>query len=310
MDTREEKRNKQIAVSLCEVRKYVSAETTRHIRRWESRSRPLAVDDPPSFLDVGVKAKLGEDFFLDETIPRHESELGYVSVTERSLMWKQKGCIEAVQKRTDWVVWARTSAQSREARRRREFESCGKVLAGQEARGKVAVGGGEKTAQDNNGGNSCRWKRWWKRGDVRTRGSPWPTLCWVHTAAVIDGRCRRHLDEAILSDAKKDECQVALSGEERDFWMGTEAGMLGAYNFQGMVLGGDGSDEAGRMGAGFCGLHRSDIKGCMRVGREREGTSSNRPELAALEAALRQAEETDDILYLCDNQSLLTEVNA
>ena len=134
--------------------------------------------------------------------------------------------------------------------------------------------------------------------------------CWVHTAAARDDRCRRQLEEAILSDAKKDECQVALSGEERDFWMGTEAGMLGAYNFQGMVLGGDGSDEAGRMGAGFCGLHRSDIKGCMRVGREREGTRCNWPELAALEAALRQAGETDDILHLCDNQSVLTDVNA
>ena len=48
-----------------------------------------------------------------------------------------------------------------------------------------------------------------------------------------------------MSDAKKDECQLALSDEERDFWMGTEAGMLGGYNFQGMALGGDGSDEAG-----------------------------------------------------------------
>ena len=134
--------------------------------------------------------------------------------------------------------------------------------------------------------------------------------CWVHTATARDDRCRRQLEEAVSSDAKKDECQVALSGEERDFWMGTEAGMLGAYNFQSMVLGGDGSDEAGRMGAGFCELYRSDIKGCMRVGRERKGTSSNRPELAALEVTLRQEEETDDILYLCDNQSVLTEVNA
>jgi len=130
LDTREAKRIKQIAVSSCDVRKYVSVETIRHIGRWESRSRPLVADDPPRLLDVGVKAKLSEDFFLDETIPRHESELGYVSVTERSLMWKQKGCIEAVQKRTDWVVWARTSAQSREARRRREFESHGRFLAG------------------------------------------------------------------------------------------------------------------------------------------------------------------------------------
>ena len=78
-----------------------------------------------------------------------------------------------------------------------------------------------------------------------------------------------------------------------------------------MVLGVDGSNEAGRMGAGFCCLHRSDIAGCMRVGKEQEGTSSNRPELAALEAAQRQVDETEDILYLCDNdsESVLTEVN-
>ena len=47
----------------------------------------------------------------------------------------------------------------------------------------------------------------------------------------------------------------------------------------------------------------------MRVGREQEGTSFSRPELAALEAALRQVDETEDILYLCDNESVLTEVN-
>ena len=102
---------------------------------------------------------------------------------------------------------------------------------------------------------------------------------------------------------------MALNGEEHDFWMDTEAGMLGVYNFQGVVLGGDGSNEADRMGAGFRCLHRSDMAGCIREGREQEGTSSNRPELAALEAALRQVDGTEDILYLCDNESVLTEVN-
>ena len=75
------------------------------------------------------------------------------------------------------------------------------------------------------------------------------------------------------------------------------------------MLGGDGSDDAGRMGAGFCCLQRGEIAGCIRVGREQEGTSSNRPELATLEADLRQVDETKDILYLCDNESVLTEVN-
>jgi hypothetical protein len=60
---------KRIAGSSCDVRKYVSAKTTRNIGWWESRSRPLVADDPPRLLDAGGKGKLGEDFFLDETIP-------------------------------------------------------------------------------------------------------------------------------------------------------------------------------------------------------------------------------------------------
>ena len=90
MVTREAKRIK-IAGSSYDVRKYVHAETTRNLRRLASRSRPLVADDPPRLLDVDVKAKLGEDFFLDETFPRHEPKFDYVSVTEKSLMWKQKG---------------------------------------------------------------------------------------------------------------------------------------------------------------------------------------------------------------------------
>ena len=61
---------------------------------------------------------------------------------------------------------------------------------------------------------------------------------------------------------EKDECRVALGCEEQDFWMGKEAGMLGGYYFQGMVLGGDGADDKGKMGAGFCCLQEGNVKGC------------------------------------------------
>ena len=86
MIARKAKRIKQLAGSSYDVRKYVNAETTRNLRRWESPSRPLVADDPPRLLDIDIKAKLGEDFFFDETIPQHESKLGYVSVIEKSLM--------------------------------------------------------------------------------------------------------------------------------------------------------------------------------------------------------------------------------
>jgi len=47
------------------------------------------------------------------------------------------------------------------------------------------------------------------------------------------------------------------------------------------------------------------------VGREEEGSSSDRPELAAFLLALRDTliEEPLPVLYLCDNQSLLKAVN-
>jgi ribonuclease HI len=50
------------------------------------------------------------------------------------------------------------------------------------------------------------------------------------------------------------------------------------------------------------------MKQCVGVGREEEGTSSNRPELAALVLALRATKTTDDMIYLCDNQALLKAV--
>jgi len=44
------------------------------------------------------------------------------------------------------------------------------------------------------------------------------------------------------------------------------------------------------------------------VGREEEGSSSNRPELAAFVLASRGTPATNPMLYLCNNQALLKAV--
>jgi len=44
------------------------------------------------------------------------------------------------------------------------------------------------------------------------------------------------------------------------------------------------------------------------MGREEEGSSSNRPDLAAFVLALRGTHVTKPMLYLCDNQALLKTV--
>ena len=51
------------------------------------------------------------------------------------------------------------------------------------------------------------------------------------------------LKKAAGVSGRKDECQVRLEGEERDYWMGTEIGMLGGYGFQGQVTADDGSHK-------------------------------------------------------------------
>jgi ribonuclease HI len=43
----------------------------------------------------------------------------------------------------------------------------------------------------------------------------------------------------------------------------------------------------------------------VRVGREDEGTSSNRPELGGVVLALQSAALSEDALLLCDNEAVL-----
>jgi len=87
--------------------------------------------------------------------------------------------------------------------------------------------------------------------------------------------------------------------------MGMEIGLLGGYGFQGQVTAGDGSDNKGKIGAGHNNLRRKKKKQQCKVGREEEGSTSNRPELAAFFLALDDTLIEEPLLFLCDNQSLL-----
>jgi len=118
---------------------------------------------------------------------------------------------------------------------------------------------------------------------------------------------------ALLTAARasggKDECQVRLTGIEREYWMGTEIGRLGGYGFRGTVTADDGSNQkGGKMGAGYMNLRKQRKRQQRKVGREEEGSSSNRPKLAAFVLALRGTPVTKPMLYLCDNQALLKAV--
>ena len=130
--------------------------------------------------------------------------------------------------------------------------------------------------------------------------------CWVHKDVAVTTKQIQALLTAAKASGGKDECQVRLTGIEREYWMGTEIGRLGGYGFRGTVTAGDGSNQkGGKMGAGYVNLRKKRERQQRKVRHKEEGSSSNRPELAAFVLALYGTPVTKPMLYLCDNQALL-----
>jgi ribonuclease HI len=59
------------------------------------------------------------------------------------------------------------------------------------------------------------------------------------------------------------------------------------------------------MWSGCCKFQGEETDKCARVGREEEGSSSNRPELGEVVLALQSAALSEDVLLLCDNAAVL-----
>jgi hypothetical protein len=120
-----------------------------------------------------------------------------------------------------------------------------------------------------------------------------------------------HLREAWEHESGKDDMNVVLQGVglEQHFWRGAEAGWLGCYDFAGETWVGDGSVHKCAMGAGSVCLQRSGCSLVVRVGREEEGVSSLRPELAAIARTLQATPVESDLLYLCDSEAALNKMS-
>jgi ribonuclease HI len=87
--------------------------------------------------------------------------------------------------------------------------------------------------------------------------------------------------------------------------MGTEVGQLGGCGFQGAIFGAGGSCKDGTMGSGCGKFQGEEADKCPRVGREEEGTSSNRPELEGIVLVSQPAALSEDVLLLCDNAAVM-----
>jgi len=69
--------------------------------------------------------------------------------------------------------------------------------------------------------------------------------CWVLKDLTVTTKQIQALLTAARASGGKNECQVRLTGIEREYWMGTEIGRLGGYGFRGTVTAGNESDQKG-----------------------------------------------------------------
>ena len=93
-----------------------------------------------------------------------------------------------------------------------------------------------------------RWKAWWRQNNITCTVSEECASFLVHENCHVADKEKAALKKAAGVSGGKDDFQVRLKGRERNYWMGTETGILGGYRFQGQVMAGDGSDKKGKMG--------------------------------------------------------------
>ena len=198
-------------------------------------------------------------------------------------------CADVIHTRKDWVVWSRARPIKGD-RTPREFEQAGKTFFWGKAKCNMKEQGGQEAEEEieeegsdnevNVGGRARRQRGWWQRGDIETKLNTVNMTAWVHEECdIMDDDAFFRLQTAWNNPQQKDECSVCLNDLERVYWQGTEVGRMGGYEFQGATFGVDESCKDCKMGAGCCRFQGAAVDKCTRVGREEEGTSSNRPEL-------------------------------
>ena len=178
-------------------------------------------------------------------------------------------------------------------------------------------------------GRAQRQKRWWYKGRIDACINTNTMECWTN----LDKNCItsediEHIKSSWDCEEEKDECNLCFEELEQDYWLGTEAGQMGAYGFHGILAATDGSESNGGMGAGYVLMQDGNLivdhdereagapemskmekTGTYKVGREHEGVNSLRAELAALERVLAECDVNRDILCLVDCQAGLTKLN-
>ena len=114
-------------------------------------------------------------------------------------------------------------------------------------------------------GKCSRHKGWWREGKDELASHSLTTEVWTSIRGRIPEATLIILQEALEEENRKDTPTFGNEDLEKIHRSGTEAGLLGIYNFQGLVYATDRSNDRWVMGAGFFKLdeHRG---GCCQLG--------------------------------------------
>jgi len=154
----------------------------------------------------------------------------------------------------DWVVWCKST---KGAEKIRAFEVSGKEIFYNNDETKSKEEKNKKNGSKKNAhrGQSIRYRSWWKQDNIKMAMSQGHASCWAHKDFTVTTKQIQALLTAARASGGKDECQVRLTDIEREYWMSTEIGSLGAYGFLRTVTAGHGSNQkGGKMGAGCVSL--------------------------------------------------------
>jgi len=142
---------------------------------------------------------------------------------------KQEQCSKKMGKLKDWAVWCSSRKKDEE---QHPFEA--NVIEFFSNRSKQAKANArEHIDKKGRKGQSVRWEAWWRQSNIKCAVSEEYASCGVHQDCHVEDEEYATLKKAAGVSGGKDEFQVRLKGKERDYWMGTEIGMLGGYEFQG-----------------------------------------------------------------------------
>jgi len=172
----------------------------------------------------------------------------------------------------DWVVWCKSKKRAEEIC---SFELSGKEIVSNydETKSKEEKNKKNGSKKKAHRGQSVRYRSWWKQSNIKMGVSEDHALCWAQKDLAVTTKQIQALLTAARATGRKDECQVRLTGIEREYWMGTEISRLGGYGFRGTITAGDGSNQkGGKMGAGYVNLQKQRKRQQRIVGREEEGS--------------------------------------